>query len=141
MVFQAADVLLAVADLALQISFVYGVVVGDNQRADACGGKVRQGSRAQAAAADHQRGGVEQLLLPFNADFVEQNMAAVAQELSVVHGWEKLGKVERGDGEREMCFNYAKLRFRLLFIIKSVLKHILNKKVNYLIKQTFSKIL
>jgi len=51
------------------------------------------------------------------------------------------GEVVRGDGEREMCFNYAKLRFRLLFIIKSVLKHILNKKVNYLIKQTFSKIL
>ena len=126
--FQAADVLLAVADLALQVGGFNGVVVGDNPRADACGGTVGQGGRAQAAAADRQRGGVEQFLLSFDADFVEQNVAAVAQELGVVQGWGKLGKVERRDGEREMCFNYAKLRFRLLFIIKSVLKHILNKK-------------
>jgi len=60
--------------------------VGDDERADACGGKIGQGSRAQTAAADYQRGGVEQFLLSFYADFVEQNMAAVSQELSVVHG-------------------------------------------------------
>ena len=85
--FQAADVLLAVADLALQVGGFNGVVVGDNQRADACGGKVGQGSRAQTAAADYQRGGVEQFLLSFNADFVEQDVAAVSQKLVVVHGW------------------------------------------------------
>ena len=76
--FQAADVLLAVADLALQVGFIHAVVVGDNQRADACGGKIGQGSRAQAAAADYQRGGVEQFLLSFYADFVEQDVAAVS---------------------------------------------------------------
>lgn len=76
--FQAADVLLAVANLALQIGFIHAVVVGDDERADACGGKIGQGSRAQTAAADHQRGGVEQFLLSFDADFVEQDVAAVS---------------------------------------------------------------
>ena len=76
--FQAADVLLAVANLALQIGFVHAVVVGNDERADACGGKIGQGSRAQTAAADRQRGGVEQFLLPFYADFVEQDVAAVS---------------------------------------------------------------
>ena len=84
--FQAADVAFAIADLALQIAPFHGVVIGNQQTADAGGGQIGQGGGTQTAAADYQRGGIKQALLAADVDFVEQDVAAVAQKFLVVHG-------------------------------------------------------
>lgn len=56
--FGLADVVFAVGGLALQVAGVDGVVVGDGELADACGGQVGQGGRTESAASDyHDVGG------------------------------------------------------------------------------------
>ena len=52
-------------------------------RADARGGQVQAERRAQAAGADQQHLGGLQLLLPFDADLGDDQVAAVAQDLVV----------------------------------------------------------
>ena len=61
--------------LALQVGQVDHVVVDDPERADARCREVERGRRAQAAGAEQQHLGVEQLLLALDADLVEQQMA------------------------------------------------------------------
>src|SRR5690606_28350475 len=80
-----ADPLDAVGDLALQVGRVDVVAVRDDDAADARGGQVERGRRAQPAGAHDQDGGIEQALLRLDADLVEQDVPAVAQELLVVH--------------------------------------------------------
>ena len=58
-----ADAVGRVDDLALQVGDVDHVVVDDAERADAGGGEVERGRRAEAAGAEQQHLGVEQLLL------------------------------------------------------------------------------
>ena len=73
-------------DLALQIGQIDAVAIADRQRADARGGKVQRRRRTQPAGADHQYMRIEQALLAFDADFRQQDVPAVAQQLFVVHG-------------------------------------------------------
>ena len=61
-----------VDDLALQVGEVDDVVVDDAERADAGGGEVERGRRAEAAGAEQQHLGVEQLLLALGADLGER---------------------------------------------------------------------
>ena len=49
------------------------------------GGEVERGRGAQAAGADDQGMGAEQLFLALDADLRQQDVPAVAQELVVVH--------------------------------------------------------
>ena len=70
-----------VDDLALQVGQVDHVVVDDAQRADAGRGEVQRDRRAQAAGAQQQHLGVEQLLLALEADLAEQEVAGVALAL------------------------------------------------------------
>lgn len=60
------------------------VGIGYGQRADTRSGKVGQCGGTQSAAADDQnmRGG--KFLLPFDADFVQEDVAAVPQQEFVV---------------------------------------------------------
>jgi hypothetical protein len=72
-------------DLALQIGEVNLIAVGEGNVAQAGGGEIEGGRRAQAAGTDNQRLGVDQALLSFDADLVEQDVAAIAKQLLVVH--------------------------------------------------------
>ncbi len=70
-----------VDDLALQVGDVDHVVVDDADRADAGGGEVERGRRAEPACAEQEHLGVEQLLLTVGADLGQQQVAAVALAL------------------------------------------------------------
>ncbi len=68
-----------VGDLALEVRLVDDVGVDDPERADAGGGEVERGGRAEAAGADQQDARVEQLQLALLADLGDQQVAAVAR--------------------------------------------------------------
>ena len=76
-----ADAVGRVDDLALEVGDVDHVVVDDAERPDAGGGEVERGRRAEAAGAEQQHLGVEQLLLALDADLGEQEVARVALAL------------------------------------------------------------
>src|SRR3954447_3892760 len=76
-----ADAVGGVDHLARQCRDVDEVVVEDAERADAGGGEVERGRRAEAAGAEQQYLRVEQLLLPLDADLREQKVARVALAL------------------------------------------------------------
>ena len=71
--------------LALQVGEIHRVAVAQHQGADAGCGQVQGRRRAQAAGTHDQGPGSQKLLLAFDAQLVEQDMAAVTQELLVVH--------------------------------------------------------
>ena len=62
------DAIDVVQDLALQVRLVDDVHVDDAERADARGREVQRGRRAEAAGAEQQHLGVEQLQLALLAD-------------------------------------------------------------------------
>ena len=76
-----ADALGVVDHLALEVGKVDHVVVDDPERADAGGGEVQRGRRAEPAGAEQQHLGVEQLLLALDPDLGQQQMARVAVAL------------------------------------------------------------
>ena len=76
-----ADPLAGVDHLALEVGQVDLVVVDDPERADAGRGEVQRGRRAEAAGAEQQHLGVEQLLLALGADLGQQQVARVALAL------------------------------------------------------------
>jgi hypothetical protein len=75
-----------VDDLPLQIGQVHRIVVDDGERAHPCRRQIRQGRSTQPARTDDERVALKQARLSLDADFVEQDMARVAQQLIVVHG-------------------------------------------------------
>ncbi len=76
-----ADAVGGVDHLALEVGDVDHVVVDDAERADAGRGEVERGRRAEAAGAEQQHLGVEQLELALDADLREQDVARVALAL------------------------------------------------------------
>ena len=76
-----ADALVVVDHLALQVGQVDLVVVDDAERADARRGQIQGGRGAEPAGADQQHLGLEQLLLPLEADLRNQQVARVALAL------------------------------------------------------------
>ena len=79
--FGHADPLGVVDHLALEVRQVDLVVVDDPERADAGGRQVQRRRRAEAAGAQQQHLGVEQLLLALDADLGDQQVAGVAVAL------------------------------------------------------------
>jgi hypothetical protein len=77
-----------VDDLALQIGQLHHVVVAQGERAHAGRGQIHGHRRAQAARANHQDVAVQQAGLAGDVYLGQQDMAAVAQQLLVVHGGE-----------------------------------------------------
>ena len=75
----------AVNDLALQVAELDGVVIAQHQASDAARRQVHRGRRSQSAETDDQRVAGEQAFLALDPDVFQQNMAAVAKELLVVH--------------------------------------------------------
>ena len=76
-----ADAVGRVDDLALEVRQVDDVVVDDPDRADAGGGEVQRGRRAEPAGAEQQDLRVEQLVLALGADLRHEHVAAVALAL------------------------------------------------------------
>ena len=83
--FGLSDIGFGESGLALEVGVVYGVVVGDDEFADARSGKIREGRRTQPAAADNEDAGSKNFFLSFDTDFVEKDVAAVTEQLVVVH--------------------------------------------------------
>jgi hypothetical protein len=75
----------AVHDLALQVGEVDLLVVAEGDGAHSRRCEVERDRRAEPSRSDHQRARGEQFLLAFDADLRQQNVAAVAQQLFVVH--------------------------------------------------------
>ena len=96
-----ADALGVVDHLALQVGEVDDVVVDDPERADAGRREVERRRRAEAAGAEQQHLGVEQLLLALDADLVEQQVARVAVALLGAHEARNLDLVAAVLPERE----------------------------------------
>ena len=65
-------------DLALQVALVDVVHVDDAERADAGGSQVERGGRSEAAGAEQQHLGLEQLDLPGHPDLGQEEVALVA---------------------------------------------------------------
>ena len=68
--------------------------------ADAGRGEIERCGGSQAPGADDERGRIDQPLLGLDADLVEQDVAAVAQELGVVHDGSVNAASEGGAGLR-----------------------------------------
>ena len=79
-----ADRIGAVEDLALQVGEVDLVGIDEGEAPDAGGGEVKRRRAAQAARTDDQDLRRPQPLLPFDPDFREKDVAAVAEKLLVV---------------------------------------------------------
>ncbi len=79
------DALGVVDHLALEVGEVDDVVVDDPERADPGRGQVQRRGRAEAAGAEQQHLGVEQLLLAVDPDLVKQQVARVAVALLGAH--------------------------------------------------------
>ena len=62
-------------DLALQVGEVDLVVIGQRDAPDAGAAEVQRHRRAKPAGTDDQRVRRQQALLPFDADFLEQDVA------------------------------------------------------------------
>ena len=79
------DAGLGMGDLALQIGQVHLIVVHQREAAYAGAGQVHGSGRAQAACANDDGVRSQQALLTLHIDFLEQQVAGIAQELGVVH--------------------------------------------------------
>ena len=75
-----------VRDLALQVGQVHRIVVYQRETPHACSAEQQRHGGAQPPRADHQGVGCQDALLSFDADFIEQDVARVAQQLVIVHG-------------------------------------------------------
>ena len=76
-----ADVVRPVDHLPLQVRQRDDVVVDDADRADAGGGEVEDGGRAEAAGADHEHARALQRLLARAADLPQHDVAGIALDL------------------------------------------------------------
>ncbi len=82
--FEFADVALVKCNLTLQVVQFDRVEIGYGQRTDTRSGKVGQCGGTQTAASDDQNMRVGELLLPFNADFVQKDVPTVPQQECIV---------------------------------------------------------
>jgi len=78
---RAADVVVAVDDLALEVREFDHVVVDDAEAADARGREVLDDGRAEAAGPHAEHGRVEQVRLSLRPDVVHDDVPGVAVEL------------------------------------------------------------
>ena len=62
-----------------EVGEVHGVVVHHRDAPHARGRKVKGGGATQAARANDQRMGIEEALLPFHPQVIEQHMARIPQ--------------------------------------------------------------
>jgi hypothetical protein len=84
-----ADGIGPVENLALQVGEVDLVGIGQGKFADAAGGEIERRRATQAAGADDERVRRAQPLLALDPYLVEEDVAAVAEELLVV----QVGKI------------------------------------------------
>ena len=84
--FAAADRSRHVQDLALQVGEVDRVCIDQGELADAGRGQIHRRRRAEPSGADDDRVRVEKTLLSLDAEFVDKDMAGIAEQLIVVHG-------------------------------------------------------
>ena len=80
----AAQVRVAVGDLPLQVAQLHHVAVGQQQAPHPRGSQVEGDRAAQPPQPDHQHAGRKQPLLPRHVEIVEQDLAVVTQQLTVI---------------------------------------------------------
>ena len=73
-------------DLALEVGLVHHIVIHERERAEAASGEIEGGGGAEAAQADDGGAGAQQRFLAGDIDLRQHDLAAVAQQLFVVHG-------------------------------------------------------
>ncbi len=78
-----ADIGDAVEHLSLQVGERHRIWIDDPERANAGGGKIEGGRRAQAAGADDQNPGGLERLLARPADFAQDEVAGVAVDFGL----------------------------------------------------------
>jgi hypothetical protein len=74
-----------VQDLALQIADFHRVAVSQRQLADAGASQVQGGGRTQPTYADDEDVAAQDARLSFDSQFLQKNVAAVAEQLGVIH--------------------------------------------------------
>jgi hypothetical protein len=74
----AAQIALAIKNLALEIADLDAIAVSENQVADASTGQIQRRYRTKAANADDQRCGIAQQLLAVDAHLAQHDLAAVS---------------------------------------------------------------
>ena len=87
-----------VQNLALQVGEIDGVGIYQRQLAHARRGQIHRRWRAQPTRADDDRMCIEKTLLRLDTEFVDKNMAGIAEKLIVVHGGAQGGS--RGGGRQ-----------------------------------------
>jgi hypothetical protein len=93
--FRATDVGGRIKNLPLEVGEVDMVGVAQRQRADAGRGEEMRGGIAESADADHERACRGELFLRIGTELRQQDMAAVAKQLRVVHRAPVLKKDKR----------------------------------------------
>ena len=104
-------------NLALEIAKVDVVVVAEGQLTHAAGCKIECSGRTQSAQAYDQNTPIQYALLTFNADFVEQYVAGIARELSVVHALFVFAQFRRNPSMLMMHMLSAYFDKHFLFIL------------------------
>jgi hypothetical protein len=96
-----------VRDLALEVRRVDSVVVDDAEASDSGSRQIEGGRTAEAAGADQEDAGREELQLALDADLGNEDVAAVASALLCVERrrWEAVASVREAAGEREDVFS------------------------------------
>jgi hypothetical protein len=83
--FGSADAIRAVSDLPLEIGQVNDIAITNRQFAYPARGEVYGDGRAQPTRANQEHVGLQQRFLALYADFRQQNVATVTQQLIVIH--------------------------------------------------------
>ena len=74
-----------VQDLALEIGEIDGIGIDQRDLADTRRRQIHRGRRPEPARTDDDRVRIEKALLRFDADFIDEDMAGIAEKLIVVH--------------------------------------------------------
>ena len=82
--FRRSDALSGVQDLPLQVGEVDCIAVDQHDRCHSGRCEVVRGRRTQPTGADDEHARRAQLLLAFDADLVQQDVARIAQQLVIV---------------------------------------------------------
>ncbi|AMO51092.1 glycerol-3-phosphate dehydrogenase [NAD+ ] [Enterobacter sp. FY-07] len=83
--FWLIDIVGGKEDLPLKVAQMHSIVIRQHQRADTCTGKVHRCRGAEAAKADNQHPAGKQLLLADNGNIFQQDLAAVAHKIAIIH--------------------------------------------------------
>ena len=98
----------------MQVGCIDAVAIGDRELPNAARCKIKGCGATKAAGPYDQRVTFEEALLRLDTEFIEQDVAAVAQELRILHN--RLPRSAAG------CFHFGGYGFRRLALDRLTLK-------------------